>query len=143
MVLSLTTCHIPPTHTERVDFLPQFCWLLTGKGGRWEVFLNVYRLMLNEEGWKINTAECLRGRRGFCIFEKIRRYFHSLQKNIQASLILFHSFIRIFEINSKILSLVAKKYSSKLDIISLVYLYLCACKCKWKQLEYSNLYFYA
>ena len=24
--------------------------------------------MLNEEGWKINTAVCLRGRRGFCIF---------------------------------------------------------------------------
>ena len=59
-------------------------------------FLNVYRLMLNEEGWKINTAECLRGRRGFRIFESTRRYFHSLQKNIQASLILFHSFIRIF-----------------------------------------------
>ena len=32
------------------------------------VFLNVYRLMQNEEGWKINTAECLRGRRRFCIF---------------------------------------------------------------------------
>ena len=44
---------------------------------------------------------------------------------------------------SKILSLVAKKYSSKFDIISLVYSYLCAYKCKWKQLEYSNLYFYA
>ena len=44
-----------------------------------------------------NTTECLRGRRGFCIFE----------------------------INSKILSLVAKKYSSKLDIISLIYSYLC------------------
>jgi hypothetical protein len=24
---------------------------------------------LNEEGWKINTAECLVGVRGFCIFE--------------------------------------------------------------------------
>ena len=56
--------------------------------------------MLNEEGWKINTAEYLRGRRGFCIFE----------------------------INSKILSLVAKKYSSKLDIISLIYSYLCEVK---------------
>ena len=32
----------------------------------------------------------------FCIFESTRRYFHSLQKNIQASLILFHLFIRIF-----------------------------------------------
>ena len=60
-------------------------------------FLNVYRLMLNEEGWKINIAECLVGVRGFRIFEKTRRYFHSLQKNIQASLILFHSFIRIIE----------------------------------------------
>ena len=56
---------------------------------------------------------------------------------------IFTQVLRIFEINSKILSLVAKKYSSMLDIISIIYSYLCACKCKWKQLEYSNLYFYA
>ena len=31
----------------------------------------------------------------------------------------------IFEINSKVLALVAKKYSSKLDIFLLVYSYLC------------------
>ena len=72
-------------------------WLYAHVSLTFDGILNVYRLMLNEEGWKINTAECLRGRRGFRIFESTRRYFHSLQKNIQASLILFHSFIRIIE----------------------------------------------
>ena len=40
----------------------------------------------------------------------------------------FFKIILYLWVNSKILSLVAKKYSSKLDIISLVYSYLCACK---------------
>ena len=31
LALSLVTCHIPPFHTERVDYQPQFCWLLTEK----------------------------------------------------------------------------------------------------------------
>ena len=42
----------------------------------------------------------------------------------QASLIFFHSFIRIFEVDSNILSLVGRKYSSELDIFSLVYSYI-------------------
>ena len=42
--------------------------------------------------------------------------------------VVFATEICIFEINSKVLSLVAKKYSSKLDIISLIYLYLCGGK---------------
>ena len=80
LTLSLATCYIPPIHTERVDFRLKVSLTFDGKGGRWEVILNVYRLMLNEEGWKINTAECLRGMRGFRVFESTRRYFHSLQK---------------------------------------------------------------
>ena len=43
----------------------------------------------------------------------------------QASLIFFHSFICIFEVDSNILSLVGRKYSSELDIFSLVYSYIC------------------
>ena len=95
-ILSSTTCHIPSTHTERVDFRLKVSLTFDGKGGRWRVILNVYRLMLNEEGWKINTAECLRGRRGFRIFEINSKILSLVAKNIQASLILFHSFIRIF-----------------------------------------------
>ena len=91
LALSLATCYIPPIHTEKVDFSAHVRWLVTGF-----LTFNVECWTLNEEGWKINTAEYLVGVRGFCIFESTRRYFHSLQKNIQASLILFHSFIRIF-----------------------------------------------
>ena len=60
LALSLATCHIPPIHTEKVDFQPQFCWL-------WRDF---ERLTFNVErrGMENNTAECLRGRRRFCIF---------------------------------------------------------------------------
>ena len=38
--------------------------------------------------------------------------------------VVFATEICIFEINSKVLSLIAKKYSSKLDIFLLVYSYL-------------------
>ena len=62
------------------------------------MFLNVYRLMLNEEGWKINIAECLREERGFCIFEINSKILSLVAKNIQVSLVLFHSFIRIFDV---------------------------------------------
>lgn len=40
-------------------------------------------------------------------------------------MISFHSFIRIFGMHPNILSLVGKKYSSELDIFSLVYPYIC------------------
>ena len=40
-------------------------------------------------------------------------------------ILLYSNYFCIFEINSKILSLVAKKYSSELGILSLVYSYLC------------------
>ena len=54
----------------------------------------------------------MRGGGGFCIFESTRRYFHSLQK----------------------------KYSSKLDIISLVYSYLCVAETKDKmQIDMNEL----
>ena len=45
-------------------------------------------------------------------------------KNIQASLILFRSLNRIFEMNFQDTSARCEKYSSKLDIISLAYPYL-------------------
>ena len=58
----------------------------------------------------------------------------------QASLIFFHSFICIFELDSNILSLIAKKYSSKLDIISLIYSYLCVAETKDKmQIDMNEL----
>ena len=96
LVLSLAICHISPIHNEKVDFRLKVSLTFYGKGGRWGVILNVYRLMLNEERWKINTAECLRGRRGFRNFEINSKILSLVAKNIQANLILFHSFIRIF-----------------------------------------------
>ena len=57
LVLSLTTCHIPSIHTERVDFQSRVLLSFDWKGGRWGYFSNI-----------------------FCIFESTRRYFHSLQK---------------------------------------------------------------
>ena len=111
LALSLATCHIAPIHTERVDFRLKVLLTFDGKGGRWGVFFerlsfnverrgmeNKYSGMLAWGRVKINMAECLHMARIFCIFESTRRYFHSLQKNIQASLILFHSFITIFDV---------------------------------------------
>ena len=52
------------------------------------------------------------------------RYSRSEKQNKSTLHFVFRSLNRIFEINSKILALVAKKYSSKLDIFLLVYSYL-------------------
>ena len=125
LVLSLTTCHIPPIHTEKVDFLPMFRWLLTGKVDAGRCFerlsFNVERIGMEnkysgmlawEEGilylwdkleytftrWeKIFKRAWYFFTRLFVYLRWTRIYFHSLGENIQASLIFFHSFIRIFD----------------------------------------------
>ena len=53
------------------------------------------------------------------------RYLHSLQKNIQASLISFYSFIRIFELKLENTFTRWEKIFKQLDIFSLVYSYIC------------------
>ena len=74
LALSLTTCHIAPIHTERVDF-------------RLKVSLTFYG-----KGW--TRGRCFS--KYICIFEFNSKILSLVGKNIQASLILFHSFIRIF-----------------------------------------------